>query len=84
MAYAADAEQARSDAERFEIAHQAAAIAAKVCPPAPAEPQPLVGDAVHAALLGRPVNEDDDLAPSFKAAMDAIRQSQKKGRRRGK
>lgn len=84
LAYAADAEQSRSDADRIELARQAAVIAGRTCQPvAAAEPQPLVGDAVHSALLGRPVLETDDLAPSLKAAMAAIRQAdKKKGRRR--
>lgn len=79
LAYAADAEQARSDADRFDLARQGAVIAAGACKPTP-EPAPIVGDTVHRALQGRAVSEDDEMAPSMRAAMDALRA--KKGRRK--
>lgn len=75
LAYAADAEQARSDRDEIDLARQAAAIAAKACEPA----VPIVGDPVHGALQGRPVREDDGLSPSMKAALQAL---QTKGRHR--
>lgn len=78
LAYAADAEQARSDSDRIELAREAAVIASRACAPAPA---PLVHDHVHDALTGRAVTEDDGLAPSMKAAMDALR-AKPKGRRK--
>lgn len=75
LAYAADAERARSDADEIELARQAAAIAARSCPP------PRTNDPVHRAIRNQAVGEDDDLAPSMRAAMEALR-GNAKGRRR--
>ena len=80
LAYAADAEQARADADQIKLARQAAAIASHACAPAP-EPTPLVHDQVHNALNGRAVSEDDELAPSMRAATEALR-TKPKGRRK--
>lgn len=73
LAYAADAEQARSDADQIDLARQAAAIAARNCAPA----------AIHGALQDAPrwVSEDDELAPSMRAAMDALRAKPKRRHR---
>ncbi|WHQ68638.1 hypothetical protein [Methylorubrum extorquens] len=58
-AYQADAAAARSDRNEIDLARRAAALAARACPTA--------GDP------GRRVSEDDELSPSMRAAMDALR-----------
>ncbi|MEH3065313.1 MAG: hypothetical protein PGN33_22055 [Methylobacterium radiotolerans] len=72
-AYRADAVAARSDRDQIDLARQAAEIAARAtaCPE------------IHGALKDAPrrTGEDDELAPSMKAAMEALR-PQAKGRHR--
>lgn len=69
QAYEADASQARADRDEIELARRAAQIAADSCKP----PQPAVGAEVHGALQGRAAGEDDGLAPSMKAALQALK-----------
>lgn len=72
-AYRADAVAARSDRDQIDLARQAAEIAARAtaCPE------------IHGALKDAPrrTGEDDELAPSMKAAMEALR-APAKGRHR--
>lgn len=72
-AYRADAVAARSDRDQIDLARQAAEIAAKAtaCPE------------IHGALRDAPrrTGEDDELAPSMRAAMDALRAKPKRRHR---
>lgn len=71
-AYQADARTARSDADRFDLARQAAELAAK------ATECPTVSKDVHDALIGRPISEDASIPGSLRAAMGALRKGRKK------
>ncbi|MEL6061868.1 MULTISPECIES: hypothetical protein [unclassified Methylobacterium] len=83
LAYAADAERSRDDADRFELARQAAeagrraaqaelAELRKELAAKPAEPAPLVDDAVHRALRGQPLGDDASMPSSLRAAIEAL------------
>ncbi|KZC01419.1 hypothetical protein ABID82_004255 [Methylobacterium sp. PvP062] len=83
LAYAADAERSRDDADRFELARQAAEqgrlaaqaeladlrreLAAK-----PGESAPLVNDSVHRVLRGEPLGDDAGQPASLRAALESL------------